>query len=339
VVAGCVLATLVLLEIVSRVVLVDASRDLRRFRSYPQMARDLGRSPALRVALVGNSATDRGVDAGLLAARLTGSLGQPLQAGTFVADASRINDWYHILDHYFWRPGVPADLFVVTFYENDIEDGNAIEIGRMARFFTGPADWPSVFEVDLPAIGDRLEFLLASGWASFALRSRIRERALGLAVPRYQPFAVALNEANANHLRRRTTGRAGPAGYRALDRLLAAARAHASRLVFVAYPTPVGYDIPGESARRIAGAGMTLIDLRGLAADLGPRRYADDVHLTPEGAALYSGRLADALAPLLARASPSSAVQADRLPALPQQPLDLGREAKGAQEGLVGVPR
>ncbi len=302
VVAACVLATLLGLEVISRVVLVDASRDLHRFRGYAEAARDLGRAAAFRVALVGNSATDRGVDPELLASSLSGSLGQPLQAGKFVADASRINDWYHILNHYFWRPGVSADLFVVTFYENDIEDGNAIEIGRMARFFTDRADWPSVFDVDLPAAGDRIEFLVATGWASFALRSRIRERALGLAVPGYQPFAVALNEANASHLRRRAApGPAAPSGYRALDRLLAAARAHGSRLVFVAYPTPVPYDIPAESARRIAEAGMTLLDLRTFATDLQPRRYADDVHLTPEGASLYSRRLAEALSPLIPR--------------------------------------
>ena len=119
-----------------------------------------------------------------------------------MADASRINEWYHILDRYFWRPGARADLFVVTFYEDDLEDGNAIEIGRMAQMFTGLADWPTVMDVDLPRLGDRLEFVVASAWATFAWRARMRERALGAVVPRYQSFATAVNEANASHLRK-----------------------------------------------------------------------------------------------------------------------------------------
>ena len=301
IVGACVVATLAALEVVSRVVLVQASKDLRRFRSYPETAHLLTEAKAFRVALVGNSATDRGVDIDGLTARLSAPLGRPLRADKFVADASRINDWYHILDRYFWRPGRQADLYLVTFYEDDIEDGNAIEIGRLAQFFTTISDWPGVFDVDLPALGDRIEFVVASGWASFAFRSRMRERALEAVVPRFRPFATAVNDVNVGHLRRRAPATAGPVGYRALDRLLAAARAHASRLVFVAYPTPDWYEIPTDGARRIAEAGMTLLDLRSLAPDLQPRHYADDVHLTPEGATIYSRRLADAVGAMISR--------------------------------------
>jgi hypothetical protein len=298
-VAGCVAALLVGLEVVSRVVLVEASRDLRRFRSYPEAARALDRAPAFRLALVGNSATDRGVQEDRLARQLAGARGQPLEARKLVADASRINEWYHILDHYFWRPGARADLFVVTFYEDDLEDGNAVEIGRMAQMFTELADWPTVMDVDLPRLGDRLEFVVASAWATFAWRSRMRERALGAVVPGYQSFATAVNEANASHLRRRAPAAGAPRAYRALDRLLAAARAQASPLVFVAYPTPDAYPIPPETARRIEAAGATLLDLRTRVPELTPGHYADDVHLTPAGAALYTHRLAEALAPLV----------------------------------------
>ncbi len=292
-------ALLLGLEAVSRVILVDASRDLRRFRSYPEVARALERAPAFRLALVGNSATDLGVQEALLSGQIGGSLGHPLEARKFVADASRINDWYHILNRYFWRPGARADLYVVTFYEDDIEDGNTIEIGRMAQMLTETADWPTVLDVDLPTLGDRLEFMVASGWVTFAWRARMRERALGVAVPDYKSFAAAVNQANSSHLRKGALPASGPRSYRALDRLLAAARAHGSRLVFVAYPTPRAYPIPAESARRIEAAGMTLLDLRGRVPELGAGHYADDVHLTPEGAVIYTRRLAEALEPLV----------------------------------------
>jgi len=300
-----VLLVLAMLEIFSRAVLVGSSKDLRRFREYPAVARALGAAPARRVALIGNSATDRGVDPALLSRELTARVGTGVEARKLVADASRINDWYYILNRFFWQPGVAADLYVVTFYEDDLEDGNRIEIGRLAQFFTTARDWPSVFALDLPTVGDRLDFVMSSAWMTFAVRSRIRERVLEAAVPHYKTFVAATNDANIRHLKRRAPAAAPRVhSYGALERLLGAAAAHGSRIVFVAYPTaPVPdsepYVVDPATVARVTGAGMQLLDMRGRVPDIQPRHYEDDVHLNPEGAALYTRRLAEALAPRL----------------------------------------
>jgi hypothetical protein len=298
-----VLVVLALLELFSRTALVRASKDLGRFERYGADAKALEQVRGRRIALVGNSATDRGVDLPTFDAVISAYTRRPTEARKFVADASRINAWTFILERYFWRPGVAVDLAVVTFYENELEDGNRIEIGRLAQFFTTASDWPTLFDVDLPTLGDRVELVLASGWMTYAVSTRIRDRVLTL-LPGFRPFTEGVNAENLEHVMRRAPApgaAAAPRSYRALDRLLALARAHGTRLLFVAYPTaPVPgappYVVPPETVARIEGAGMGYLDMRGRAPEIQPHHYEDDVHLGPEGALIYSRALAIALA-------------------------------------------
>ena len=298
-----IVGALALLEIFSRTALVRASKDLRRFERYPEDARALSALPVRRVALIGNSATDRGVDVKTFSDMLTARTGRATSAGKFVADASRINDWTFILERYFWRPGVAVDLGVVTFYENELEDGNRIELGRFAQFFTSARDWPTLFDIDLPTTGDRVDFLLSSVWMSYAVSSRVRDRVLML-LPAFKPFIEMVNGKNNEHLLLHApppgAGPAAPRSYRALDRLLERARAHGTKLVFVAYPTAPttpAYVVPPETIARLEAAGMGYLDMRGRLPAL-ERHYDDDVHLDAEGAVLYARGLAEALAPL-----------------------------------------
>src|SRR5689334_19076273 len=143
VLAALLLAALAV-EALTRWVVFPRSKDFRRFATYDAGAETLVRAPGFRVALVGNSATERGVDPQALERRLGGT-----SAALFVADQSRINTWHFILERYFFQPQRRPDQVVITFYEDDLEDGNPVEIGRLARFFTTVRDWPSVFRVDL----------------------------------------------------------------------------------------------------------------------------------------------------------------------------------------------
>jgi len=295
-----VVSALAMLEIFSRTTLVGASKDLSRFERYPAEAKALEQVHARRVALVGNSATDRGVDLPTFDGVMTAYSGRATLAQKFVADASRINDWTFILERYFWRPGVSVDLVVVTFYENELEDGNRIEIGRLAQFFTTARDWPTLFSIDLPTLGDKVELILASEWMTYAVSTRIRDRVLTL-VPAFRSFTQSVNGENLDHATLHEPGPEAPRSYRALDRLLARAREHGTRLLFVAYPTaPVPgkapYVVPADTIARIQAAGMGYLDMRGRAPAIEPRHYDDDVHLDAEGAVLYARALAIAMA-------------------------------------------
>src|SRR5262245_94666 len=98
------------LEIFTRVSLHGRSKDFRRFGGYPAAAAALVGTPgAQRIAFIGNSATDRGVDPRVVEAAFAGR-GRPTVAGLFVADQSRVDTWRYIFERYFARPERNPDL-------------------------------------------------------------------------------------------------------------------------------------------------------------------------------------------------------------------------------------
>ncbi len=306
-----------LVEAASRTVLLSASKDLRRFRDYPQRAATLVANPKPQIAFVGNSATDDGVDLDVFRRNFE-ALAGPVVADKFVADASRINTWHHLLKHTFFDQNLKASTHVITFYEDDLLDGNQVEVGRLAYFFTGVADWPSVFAVDLQDFEARVDFVLSSFSAAIAVRTRVKERMLSALVPNYKAFSVTVNDVNLAMHSATSYGAAASfsapnggglpeiQGTRALERLLLVAQAQQAKLVFVAYPLPTAfahapYSIDARVPGLLAAAGASFIDARLPAMwGLRPQHYKDDVHLNREGSQLWS----TALAKLLAAAPP-----------------------------------
>lgn len=295
----CILAVLVGLEFVTRRVLFPASKDFHRFATYPEKAKLLANSELYSIALIGNSATDRGVTESVVAEAFARASGVKSEVVMFPADASRINTWHYIAESAFFRPGTHADRMVITFYEDDLADGNAVEIGRLAQFFTTPSDWPSVFSIDLPRFGDQVEFMLASGWATLAASDRVRERLLKILVPNYEDFATFVHLANRKPAPVAAKSSPTPRTYRALERFLAAAAAAKQEVIFVAYPTlldngAMPYEFEPEALTILKQAGAPLIDLR-LVDTLTPDLYDDEVHLTEAGRRPYSLKLGQAL--------------------------------------------
>src|SRR5437016_4266163 len=93
-VALVVLAFFVALEIFTRQVLLPNSLDFARFASYPAAAETLCQQPGQRLAFVGNSATQRGIDPKRLGANLADSSKPPIHAEYFLVDGSMINTWH-----------------------------------------------------------------------------------------------------------------------------------------------------------------------------------------------------------------------------------------------------
>lgn len=291
-----VLALLLLLEVVTRRFLFSASKDFKRFASYPAKAQELGQAGDFRIALVGNSATDRGVTETVVAEAFTRATQRAAHVAMFPADQSRINTWHYIAESSFFDPGVNVDLLVLTFYEDDLADGNAVEIGRLAQFFTKPSDWPSIFGLDLPVFGDQVEFVLSSYWATLAGADRIRERLLKLLVPNYEDFVASVHDVNRRHARPLPEK---AVTHEALRRFLERASSRGQRVAFVAYPTLTEdgrspYEFESEMLSILAEANAPLVDLRHIPT-LNPTLYADEVHLTDEGRKPYSEALGAAL--------------------------------------------
>jgi len=307
--SGSFLLALVVLEVATRLLLFPASKDYSRFARYPERARQLMARPAPRVALIGNSATERGVVLPLLEQELA-RRGAPASTEMFVADASHVNTWYWMAERELWKQGLSPDLVVINYYTG-LEDGSTLEVPRLARFFTERADWPEVFAHDLPDLDRRFDFVVSAGWATFAARDRIRERVLDL-IPGYKDYIQDANAVNFAAESRSLAARGGGGAARAavpttrdLERLLNRARAMHTRIAFVAFPVrpesgAPPYEVRPAERQLIEGAGMVLVDLHRM-PELRAEHYEDEIHLTPVGRAIYTPRLAEQLASVLRR--------------------------------------
>lgn len=301
-IALMLLAAIALLEGVTREQLVPASKDLGRFQTYAARARSLVAAPASRIALIGNSTTERGVQLDVLRREWQSRTGAPLSVDMFVADGSAVNTWYWMVAHDFWKQNLEPDLLIATYYGSQLADANVMEIGRIAQFFTDADDRSELFAHDLTTLEQRVDYLLSSQSQMFAARDRIRERTLGL-IPGYAAFTTATNAVNFQHERRRHLGAGAPTyTYRALHRFVERARREGLQVCFVAFPMrsknpgTVPYELEPEVLDAITAAGMLHLDLRRMEGLSSTTMYEDDVHLNAVGRPIYTRKLAEELA-------------------------------------------
>lgn len=293
-------AMFVVLEIGTRAVLFPRSGDYVRFATYAKRADVLVNQPGIGIALVGNSATEEGVDPILLKSMLEQHVPGLVHVDLFLADGSEVSAWRAIINHYFWRRANKPDAIVVTFYDNTLEDSDRVEWGRIAQFFTDVSDWPELFRVDLTSNASRIEFLVSSVWATYAARDRIKRRILTLAIPDFRRYDPILNDLNRRYANQSNEAlRAKPRTYRVLSRLLERARAEQVQVVLVAFPTRKSrYTIDPKIQKLAHVAGAEVLDMR-QSVKLTSSQYRDDVHLNADGRAIYSEQFGKAVGPLL----------------------------------------
>jgi hypothetical protein len=290
---------MVLLEAVTRVLLVPTSKDLMRFETHPARARALAAAAPPRIALIGNSTTERGVQPDLLAREWQQRTGRAASVDMFVADGSGVSTWYWMVSHDFWKPGIGPDLFVVSYHGDGLSDAYPLEIGRLARYFTDADDRGALFAEDLTTPDRRVDYLLSTLSRAWAERDRIRERTL-LYLPGYRAFVTATNAVNFRREADKPAGSGRSASFRALHRFIERARLEGDRVCFVAFPTrpaapgAMPYELEAEVLDAIAAGGMRHLDLRRVEG-LTAAHYEDRAHLNAAGRQVFTSRLAEAL--------------------------------------------
>jgi len=298
--AVILLALFIALEVITRTVLFPMSLDFGRFASYGERADALQSQAGLRVAFIGNSATEAGVDVDVLKDTLSTNDILVPSVELLLADGSGINTWSSMMNHYFWKRGNAPDLVIITFFGSSLDDGREFEVGRLAQFFTDMEDWPELFQSNLVTTSQRAEWILASVWATYAARDRIKDRVLSLFVPYYKEYATALHdEGNRDALRKGAPRASVMKSHRLLQSVLQRARKLGSRLLFVAFPMrDTQYTVHPDALRLIRDLGADYLDMRAL-IDLKPALYRDTYHLTATGKSIYTKRFAEVLAPIL----------------------------------------
>jgi hypothetical protein len=288
---------MLILDLVCRKTIFPMSLDFARFSDYAAQSDRLQLHSGLRVAFVGNSATEEGIDVSLLKDTIKSNGVPAPQVELFLADDSRISTWRPMMQHYFWSRGNAPDLIVVTFFGNALSDGHQLDIGRLAQFFSEPADWPDLFSTELTTLDERVSYVLSYVSALYAARERIKDQVLSQFVPNY---AELLD--NISRQRRHEKAKTPQVlTYTSLEKTLSAAQAHGSRLCFVAYPMPgKAFEVSTTVRNLLKQYGAEFIDMQQY-VKLNADQYKDSIHLNSKGRPVYTRRFAEVLIPLLAK--------------------------------------
>ena len=299
-VVALIVVALAACELVVRLREQSLSLDVRHIRQIPDIAARLARGDdgqhLLRVLFIGNSMTRYGVEPEIVEREMSAQGVAPLRIERVFPDATALPDWYYAFKRYFDAPTRAPDVLVVCFAANDLQDSQPIHSWRLAQYYTNLGDVPEIFREDIRDFDSRAEFLLSDASAAFANRTRVRERALDLLIPNYRETAQQINRTQQTKAGEKLA-RTQPT-YNRLARLGRLAESRGVRVILVAMPERVDYELDPQLQTTAEAAGMTLLDSRA-GHGLKPDSYVDEMHLGAGGAAIYSQFLARQLAPTL----------------------------------------
>lgn len=288
-----VLAVLLACELLIRGREDALSLDLRHTKEIPAISQQLSEAKENRVLFLGNSMTRYGVNPSVFEDEMRAHGVGPLRVARVFPDATSVTDWYYAFKHYFIDAGHPPDVLIVGFAGGDLQVEHAVEPARLARYYSSARDIPEVFKEDVRDFDGRFEFLLADVSSSFANRTRVRTRVLDSLIPNYRDSAQQLNRAMKMTDKKNSSNQQPT--YRRLEQFINLAKQHGVKVIFVAMPIREPYDLDAQLREKIEAGGMMLLDCRAIEG-LGPNDYADELHLNPDGATLYSRFLARQLA-------------------------------------------
>lgn len=293
-----VVATLVLFEVGVRVLKDRLSLDAAYIETLPAKAEALDREPGCRVLFLGNSLTRVGVEPDRFTAAVSAAGVDGVSAAVVHQSDSRIVEWYRMFDRYYAKEGVVPDAVVLGYAHAQIQDTplRSEEIQRLGLYYTSVSDIEDVFEHDLTGFDERAEFLLSKVSVSYAFRDKVA-RGVGRAlIPGYNRALLWLNRKQRQELVRASGGTASE--YSRLERFIRKAREQGTEVAVVAMPLD-GQEVTVEAASAATErAGGTFLDAQGVEV-FTDGDFADDVHLSPEGAAKYSDYIGAELEPFL----------------------------------------
>lgn len=300
-----VLAALLLVEVGVRLVEPRLSLDIQHIEDIPRIAADLDESAGPTLLFFGNSLTREGVDLGVVADGMA-SVGVGADGiAAIYPDDTTILDWVYVYDRFLARANHAPDVLVLGFALGHLEDADVrpTQTYRLGRHFTTWGSLRELFANDVRRSEDRLDVVLAKLSRAFANRERISRRVLA-ALPGYAASADRINAAlqEAADVPR---AQAPTPTYTMLTRFLRNAAEHGTRVVVVAMPIRSPYGLDARLPEVVAANGATFLDARQVPG-LEPSSFRDGLHLTEQGAELYSAYLASRLAPWLTEGNAGS---------------------------------
>jgi len=264
------------------------SSDIAHIRTIPSVASGIAGLSGTRVLFIGNSLTRHGLHLEDFDRGLGCPPGSAVSTARVYPDDTTVLDWYYLYRKEFVGRSAP-DVLVLQYVRGQLSDATQVHGDRIAAYFGGWSVAREVMRLDMPTLGDRIDYALSSTFLIFAERERVSDRILAFVAPDYRKAARRVNEAT----QERTAGGEQPAKgdpYTRLERLLRLAAERRTHVVIVAMPQLREYRVDPRLTQTIQREGGVFVDMRDMKG-LGDSEYLDGYHLSDHGAAIYSGAL------------------------------------------------
>ncbi len=285
------------LELFARAVVERTSNVQRMVNSEFRDAIAIRRQPSpapKQMLVIGNSLVGHGLNFRLLEA----GLGANWQLHRFWIYNTSYDDWYFGLRRLFAdgsRPDVVAVQFAAMhWYASEIRGDYSAQYMFQAR--------------DVPAISGELnldrttasDLVFARFSKFYALRSEIRKVLLAQLIPDLPRMYGLFKPTATKHVEDREivdllTAR--------IEKLQALVESNGATLVLLVPPIPRPGEEHHQALKDAAAAAGVQVFIPLSYADLPPTDFADDVHMTPAGADLYTSKLVGELRPALLKAT------------------------------------
>lgn len=271
---GLLILGLVMGEMVLRHVEPSLSGNIRHIHNMAPSLTELSSHDGIRIALIGNSLTNDGVDEGRLEAELHST-----RVVKLVPDGTSLWDWKCLVRHHIINSSAPtADLVVLGFGWDQLGDNTRANPSRLGGYLCRWADLKRPGDIGLENFGDAAEFAAARVFHIYANRETLRNRVLDSLIPSYRMFTRKANRGGP------LDPEAGPAEtrYRQILDLATELEGKGVRLVVMAMPVRRPYALSPALPKMLESKGVILLDYRHLDG-IDPRSFADEMHLNASG--------------------------------------------------------
>jgi hypothetical protein len=290
-VVAVVLLVLAGSEVVLRLIEPSLSLDVKHIQQIPAISESLVAGKGERVLFLGNSQVRAGIVPNVIEQELKAMGVAPVHIERVFPDASMLPDWDRAFKHYFIGKARLPEVLVLCFSDSALQDSNLIDPTRLGHYYSSHAEIPEILDQELHEFDSRAEFVLASLSFSFANRTRVRTRALDVIIPGYRDSAQRINR----QMKRSHSDTMAQKGYNRLARFLELVKGQGVRVIVVAMPQPNAYSLDPQIQLTVERAGMSFLDGRNVDG-ISRASFADELHLTSNGAAVYSRFLGRELA-------------------------------------------
>lgn len=280
-----VLVVLVTAEIALRSLLPHLSQDIVHIQQIPKSAEQLSNSQGTRILFLGNSITRNGIDINRFEEQLKSH--RPVAVAEIYPDDTAVTEWLYAYLHFFELPDRKLDQLIICFAEDQLQDRPSVDVRRLAANYSDWSTMLTTFQQEKLTLEQRVEFVLAKLWVSYANAERVQKRLLDYLLPYYRQTAGIINSSLARPDNPKDVEAKPSPTYLRLKRLIELVEAKNIDLIVFAFPVGKSYDLEPGLEELLRAHDIPFHDVRNLAG-LEPENFPDGYHMDGEAAQLMT---------------------------------------------------